>query len=533
MAPRKLFLVTDQLVSKTKSTNFAVGKTPDLSPSKITNRSPLVRTFVAVSLCLCGILGSGAPAYSQVPGNPLLAPITLNSPQIAQVPRGDAVNPTIIPTDVTPIGIGRERELQRPGMSFYLFQKLPPKLWFNATTEVTQRLETNVLFTQSNPRPDYVFRVQPNITLGYKVLPRTSVYANYFLIKDVFADNGRLTYPTFQSVSGGLLHDIPIKSRSNLQLQWQFRELWQSAGIRQADMIPGLTFTHAFTPRLIGFANLQLQLRSRDLFITGGLREIDPFYTLGLLYRIKRWNFVATNTFVSNYRNQNAIIPQNNMVMISDFEVSHPVSKKIPSLVAFVRAEPIFNWASRGVPGLSGFDFRLFSGLRWNVSKNAYDTELSKLRKYLKNTGSGQGPNNPNDPNSPAGAGAGGGSGDGDVAGPAGASVPNSNALGSNQAPNLSSGNGSGIAPISAPSSATVFAPADDAASNSAPAGTTSNSAPAKSSSDSAEPTEVSNSESESIVKQVGLRPIPADVSDETNAIEVKPALVTEPTTTE
>lgn len=395
MALTKNSLLTRELVSRihnvTKSQGALAAKrcAGGLTGRLATKVTASALTSVSISLLFAG----GVFAQS-------MAPISLR-PQIAQLQDPRLVNPTIIPTDVTPIGIGRERELQRPGYSFYLFQKLPPKLWFNATTEVTQRLETNVYFTNNNPRPDYVFRVQPNITVGYKILPKTSVYANYFLIKDVFADNGTLTNPTFQSVSGGVLHDIPIKTRTNLQLQWQFRELWQSSGVRQADMIPGVTLTHAFTPKLIGFANMQLQLRSRNLFVTGNFREIDPFYTLGLLYRHKRWNFVATNTFVTNYRFPDAIVPQNNLVMISDFEASHPISKKIPSLVAFVRAEPIFNWASRSVPGLSGFDFRLFSGIRWNISKNAYDTELTKLRKYLKDGG---------DPTMPGFGGGGGGS---------------------------------------------------------------------------------------------------------------------------
>lgn len=328
------------------------------------------------------------PVSAQTSSSSSFAPITLRSGlQLAQAPPREAVpNPTIIPTDVTPIGIGQEREMLRPGYSYYLLQKLPPKLWLNASVEASQRLETNVFFTRDNHKQDYVFRAQPNITLGYKILPRTSIYANWFLIKDVFADHGNLTYPTFQSVSGGLQHDIPIKSRTNLQLNYQIRELWQDAGLRQADMIPGATLTHAFSPKFIGFANLQLQMRSRNIF-QGPTREIDPFYTIGALYRWKSWTFVATDTFVSNYRQPDAIPSQSNLAMIADFEVARPITKKIPSLVAFVRAEPIWNWNSNSVPGLSGFDFRLFSGLRWTVSKNPYDNNLSKMKRMLQEGG--------------------------------------------------------------------------------------------------------------------------------------------------
>lgn len=345
----------------------------------------LLSATTAISVSWQCLPAQAQPSLNQAGA---FAPITLKGNfQLAQLPPREAVpNPTIIPTDVTPIGIGQEREMIRPGYSYYLLQKLPQKMWLNATVETSQRLETNVFFTSSHAQPDYVFRVQPNITLGYKILPRTSLYTNWFLIKDVFADHGRLSYPTFQSVSGGVQHDIPIKARTNLQLNYQIRELWQNAGLHQADMIPGATLTHAFSPKLIGFTNLQLQMRSRNIF-QGATREIDPFYTLGLLYRWKSWTFVATDTFVSNYRFIDAIPPQGNLAMIADFEASRPITKKIPSLVAFVRAEPIWNWDSRRTPGLSGFDFRFFSGLRFSVSKNPYDLNVSRMRRMLNEDG--------------------------------------------------------------------------------------------------------------------------------------------------
>ena len=341
----------------------------------------LLKTGFVVS----AVMLSAHPAYCQVVQNSQLAPISLrNDLQIAQLaPRPSVPNPTIIPTDVTPIGIGQEREMVRPGPTYYLLQKLPPKMWFNGSVEASQRLETNVFFTTNNPRQDYVFRVQPNLTLGYKFLPRTSVYANWFLIKDVFAVNNVLTSPTFQSVSGGLQHDIPIKSRSNLQFNYQIRELWQNAGLRQADMIPGVTFTHAFTPKFIGFTNLQLQMRSRNIF-QGPTREMDPFYTVGALYRWKSWVFLATNTFVTNFRQLDAIPPQSNFAMIADFEASRPILKRYPNVQAFVRAEPIWNWHSNRTPGLSGFDFRLFTGIRLTASKSAYEANLSKMRRMLQ-----------------------------------------------------------------------------------------------------------------------------------------------------
>lgn len=344
------------------------------------------------------------PANAQGFTQPNLAPITLS-----QNVRPDPVpNPTVIPTDVTPIPIGQERELIRPGYRFYLMQKLPRKMWFNATVETSQRLETNVFFTNNNPRPDYVFRVLPNISLGYNFLPHTSFYWNYFVIKDVFADNGILSYPTTQSLAGGLRHEIPVNNRTNIQLDVQARELWQAAGLRQSDIIPSITATRVFTPRCIGFANIQMQMRGAYPF-NGPSREIDPFYTLGVLYRWKQWTFSATDTFVTNYRGSNAIPPQGNVAMIADFEVNRPIHKKLPGVVAFVRAEPIWNWSSHAFPGLSGFDFRLFSGIRMSVSKPSYSADFNKLREQIQGNDSGY-PTKTNKqtaPSTPSGSGSG------------------------------------------------------------------------------------------------------------------------------
>ncbi len=292
-------------------------------------------------------------------------------------------NPTIIPTDVTPTGIGEERELFTPGKYFYFMQKLPKNLWISSTTECTQRLETNIFFTRDNNIADYAFRIQPNTTVGYNILPHTSVYCNYFFIKDVFAGHERLGRPNFMSLGGGVQHEIPIGTKSNLQLNFLVRELWQARNLHQADMLPGITFTHVFNKDFIMFGNTQLQLRSRNPF-QGAQREIDPFFTVGAILRKKDWILTLSNTYVANFRNAAAIPPMHNMAMISDVEVSRQISKKMPGLVSFVRAEPIWNWWSHGRPGLSGFDFRLFTGLRYTFNKPSYYSQYSKLKKQIE-----------------------------------------------------------------------------------------------------------------------------------------------------
>lgn len=291
--------------------------------------------------------------------------------------------PSLVPTDVTPIGLGRERDLLRPGKTFYLLQKLPSRMWINGSVEVSQRGETNVFFTNSNKKADYVFRALPNLSVGYRILPRTSIYTNYFVLKDVFADHGRLSYPTTQSLAWGLRHEIPIRNRTTLQFDLQARELWQASHFRQFDFLPGATLTHVLNPSTIAFGNIQLQLRGKSYF-QAPTREIDPFYTLGILHKRGPYTFSFVDTFVCNFRNGNAIPSQGNLAMISQIEAAREVSKKIPGLVTFVRAEPIFNWNSRGVPGISGFDFRIFGGIRYTFNKSATSVAMDQLRKQLQ-----------------------------------------------------------------------------------------------------------------------------------------------------
>ena len=307
----------------------------------------------------------------------VLAPIELSQPT--------PTLPSLTPVDITPVNINREQQLLRPGNTYYLFNKLPPQLWFNVSAETSQRYESNVFFSRTRYRSDYVYRILPNITLGYETFKKVSVYCNYFVIKDVFIGHGQLTFPTTQSVSSGLRRDFTISPLTNLQLDFQARELWQTSHLHQADLIPGLTLTRFLTPHAIVYANTLLQMRGR-YYTVAPTREIDPFYTLGALYTKGSWMFSTVGTLVTNFRHppfNDAIPNQSNNSIICDFEVSHPIPK-LPYVVAFVRAEPIFNWNARGVQGLSGMDFRLFSGIRMTFAKPTYTAQINKLKQQLR-----------------------------------------------------------------------------------------------------------------------------------------------------
>jgi hypothetical protein len=305
-----------------------------------------------------------------------LAPITLAQSTV----------PSLYPTDVTHVGIQQAQETLNPGPTFYFYKKLPPRLWFNLSAETSQRYESNVFLKTSPHASDYVYRILPNITLGYEVFKRTSVYTNYFVLKDVFAVHNGLSFPTTQSLSLGLRHTLPTWHNTVTQFDLQARELWQSTNLRQFDYLPGVTVTKTLDNRTAVFLNLILQLRGGQPFVAP-TREIDPFYTLGIVRSRGSWVFTAVGTLVTNFRHppfNDAIPPFSNNAIIADFEASHPVSRSIPNLVAFVRAEPIWNWHSHDEPGISGFDFRLFGGLRYTLVKPTYHENIDKLKRQLQ-----------------------------------------------------------------------------------------------------------------------------------------------------
>lgn len=343
------------------------------------------RGFLLLLLLVLNVMCCNS-AMAQV-ADPRMAPIQLNTAQLAQ--RGPAApTPNILPTDATRPYTGQERGVfeNEKETQFRIYQRLPKRLWFNSVTEVSQRLDTNVLFTSRDAQADYVFRALPNISVGYNVLENTSIYGNYFLIKDVFATHGFLTNPTTQSLSLGFRQNVPVGSKTNLQFDFQARELWQAQNLRQADLLPAVNVTHFLNPSTILFSSMILQLRGKEFF-TGGQREIDPFFSAGAVYRKGAWVFSVTDTFVCNFRNRATAIPnQSNLSMIMDIEAARPISKKHPELMVFWRAEPIWNWDSNYAPGLSGFNFRLFSGLRLSLAKPAYHASINKLKKDIIKT---------------------------------------------------------------------------------------------------------------------------------------------------
>jgi hypothetical protein len=188
------------------------------------------------------------------------------------------------------------------------------------------------------------------------------------------------------SLSMGIRRDFPVGKKTVFQFDAQARELWETAGLRQSDLLPAVNVTRILTPHTLFFGSVLLQMRSAYPF-QGPTRELDPFYNIGLAASYHSWLFTITDTYVTNFRDPpfRGSIPQNGVVnMIMDVEIAHPVSDRIPGLTSFIRAEPIFNWRSGYVPGQSGFDFRLYGGLRLTIAKPAYSSDINQLRAKLR-----------------------------------------------------------------------------------------------------------------------------------------------------
>ena len=144
-----------------------------------------------------------------------------------------------------------------------------------------------------------------------------------------------------------------------------------------------MLLSRALSPHMFAFTNIQLQMRGGIPFVAP-TRELDPFYTVGIIRSLGLWTMSITDTFITNHRDppfRGSIPAQGNAEMIADFEIYHPLVKRYPNVVGFLRAEPIWNWRSNRVTGLSGFDFRLYSGIRVAFAKPALGNIVNQVRK--------------------------------------------------------------------------------------------------------------------------------------------------------
>jgi len=336
-------------------------------------------------------------------------------PVSAQDALGGSRPSTVLPTDTAPIPIQTEKTRLGESLKLRLFQKLPAPFYFSGTVESSFRIETNVFQFPSrsailrkfapdgleNLSPegaqavqglldrsyaeDVVFRVSPNLTAGWAFTPNTHLFVNYYCLRDKLFKNNILN-TTINQVGLGIEHQRPVlNNKAQVEFQFMARELWQSSAIPVFDYIPSFTFSYFLPWRSVAYFNAIMQMRSTK-FMHGPNRSITPFYTFGLATTRGRWAFSANATMLNTFQKgfEAAFNQLDTGSWICDFEVARQVVDSLPGFQAFVRCEPVFNFAGRNLPGLSGADVRIFFGLRMSAYKPNLVGTMNMLKKHYQ-----------------------------------------------------------------------------------------------------------------------------------------------------
>ncbi|MDQ5965626.1 MAG: hypothetical protein QG625_1781 [Cyanobacteriota bacterium erpe_2018_sw_39hr_WHONDRS-SW48-000098_B_bin.30] len=297
---------------------------------------------------------------------------------IADAPRAIAQGRPIsrdndfVPIDLTPVRLPERVSTFNNYENFkaQALYKLPGRVFFNASVENSLRFEANTFQTNRHYLSDMIYRVLPNVTAGYALTKKTRVAANYFFFRDQYDLRASRLSRNIHSVGGRIDHDIPINEKTMLSVGVFSRALFiqtaNAPNIDFYDIIPSATITRRAGMNGVVYGSVLGQLRFRDPF--SNFQEGDQFYSLGGIWRKGAWSFLGDSTLVTNFGNSNLRGGPNNQVIILTGEVGRRIHPHLP-VTAFVRAEPIFNMGANTTPGFSGFNFRIFGGIRAEVSK--------------------------------------------------------------------------------------------------------------------------------------------------------------------
>jgi hypothetical protein len=275
------------------------------------------------------------------------------------------------PIDLTPLRLPeRDNEFSTmQNMRINALYKLPAKMFINAYVENSLRLETNAFQTRHNQQADMVYRVLPDITMGYSFTPKTRVAANYFYFHDLYADHGASLSRNIHSVGLRADHDFQISPNTIITTGVMDRNLFISRYPIVNDILPSVSVSRRVSDNAFLYSSVLGQIRMRD-FLGGRFQEGDQFYSMGAVYRDNKWIASADATLIDNFGKGNLRLgPDSNHIIVLTMEGGRRLSQTVP-LVAFVRAQPIFNIGS-SQQGYAGFNMRLFGGLRMEVSKPA------------------------------------------------------------------------------------------------------------------------------------------------------------------
>lgn len=278
------------------------------------------------------------------------------------------------PIDLTPVKLPERANAFNPAETYKTkaLYSLPGRLFFSASVENSLRLETNVLQTLYHNRADMIYRVLPNVTIGWALDKKTRVAANYFMFRDQYTRQNPRLSRNIHSVGFRIDRDIPLNEKTNITAGFFARELLfnlhNAANHPLSDLIPSLVITRRYGQNGVLYGSALGQFRFRN--VLGRYQEIDQFYSVGTVYRKRPWIFLADTTFVVNTGRRKLRGGNDNELVVITLEAGRAISSRLP-VVAFVRAEPIFNIGANSSPGFAGFNFRIFGGLRMEVAKPA------------------------------------------------------------------------------------------------------------------------------------------------------------------
>lgn len=295
---------------------------------------------------------------------------------IAQAVPGATITDTGVTTaapqafDLTPVKLPERQSAYGSMQSVRtsLLYYLPPKMFFNAQVENSLRLETNAFQTSSHNKPDMVYRILPNVNLGYAPTPTTRISANYFFFRDQYTVHARTLSHNIHSVGLRGDKDFILSKRDTLTASMFARELFISNFDELSDLLPSVTYVHRVNPTTAMYGSAVGQLRWRN--VLSNWQEGDTFFSVGAVKRTPSYELLFDTTLIDNYgRPALRSGVANNHVMVVSLQAGHKISQRLP-LTAFVRAEPIFNIGQER-QGFAGVNFRLFGGIRADFNKPA------------------------------------------------------------------------------------------------------------------------------------------------------------------
>ena len=299
---------------------------------------------------------------------PDLAPIS-----IAQSSPTDTLGDTQ-PIDLTPVSLPR----RAPNFNRFdqfkgdLLYRLPGKMFFSCVAENSLRLETNVFQTRRDYSSDMVYRILPNINLGYALNKKTRISCNYFYLRDQYTKFNNPLSRDFHSIGYQIQRDVSLPRNINMTVGFFGRALFTNLDYFDDfffnDLIPSVTLQKRVGMRSIVYASCLGQVRFRSML--SRYQEFDQFYSGGIVHRRGAWSFLADSTLASNFGRPILRGGGNNQVIILTQEAARQIHHRIPFQV-FARGEEIFNVGAINSPGFAGFNYRIFGGIRLTIAKPA------------------------------------------------------------------------------------------------------------------------------------------------------------------